>query len=200
MKRVFTYLLVVALLLCGFYAFRTFQMSQIRDSLDRQIASAAEVNATDLGFLKETLEQVRKQYPGADNYSSDPVFTKAPMASRLSAQNSQIIAEGENAIKETRDRTPFIFLTDIIMPGAQQSTDDHYRASLNAHVNSAEYLDFTTTKLKVDDLMSGVRFCRGEPTSLNYGYTDPEPDVNTKNSRAAIINAAAVAHLCPEKG
>jgi hypothetical protein len=175
-------------------------MEQIRQSLDRQIESAERANASDIGSLRDTLEQVRSQYPAADNYSADPVFTKAPMAGRIESRTKQIIADSETEIRETRDRTPFIFLTDIIMPGAQQSTDDHYRASIKAYVASPDYVEFNATKLRVDDLMSAVRFCRGEATKLSYGYTDPEPDANTKGQRSAVINAAAIRHLCPEKG
>lgn len=199
-KRLLTYILVVALLLCGFYFFRHYQMEQIRASLDRQIESAERANASDLGFLKNTLEQVRAKYSAVDAYSSDPVFAQEPMAGRIETRTAQIIGDSETEIRETRARTPFIFLTDIIMPGAQQSTDDHYRGSIKTYISSADYVDFNATKLRVDDLMSAVRFCQGEATALNYGYTDPEPDAATKTQRAGIINAAAVRHLCPEKG
>lgn len=175
-------------------------MVQIRESLDRQIESAEESNARDIVFLRNTLEQVHLQFPSADAYSADPVFAQEPMAGRIEDRNAQIITESETDIRETRDRTPFIFLTDIIMPGAQQSTDDHYRTSIRTYIASAEYTDFNATKLKVDDLMSAVRFCQGDATALNYGYTDPEPDALTKDQRATIINAAAVRHLCPAKG
>lgn len=199
-KRLLTYVIVVALLLCGFYFFRNYQMAQIRESLDRQIESAEGLNASDIGYLRNTLEQVRLKYPAVDNYSADPVFAQKPMAGRMESRTKQIIADSETEIRETRARTPFIFLTDFIMPGAQQSTDDHYRDSIKTYVSSADYIEFNATKLRVDDLMSAVRFCQGEPTALNYGYTDPEPDSATKAQRAGIINAAAVRHLCPEKG
>jgi hypothetical protein len=199
-KRALTYLLVVALLLCGFYLFRNYQMVQIRASLDKQIESAERANASDIGSLRNTLEQVRAKYPTSDAYSADPVFNQEPMAGRIESRTAQIIMDSETEIRETRARTPFIFLTDIIMPGAQQSTDDYYRASIKAYVTSAEYVEFNATKLRVDDLMSAVRFCQGETTALQYGYTDPEPDALTKDQRATVINAAAVRRLCPEKG
>lgn len=196
-KRLLSYAVVVVILLIGFYAVRTFQMAQHRSAVDQQIKSAAAMNATDLVSLKDTLDQIHKQYPQADQYSADPVFSQAPMAGRLANRDAMIIADGENEIKANRDRTPFMYLTDFIMPGAQQSTDDYFRNSLNTYVHSAEYIEFNSVKLKVDDLMSGVNFCRKEATQWTYGYMDPEPDEKAKAERTAVINEAAKRHLCP---
>lgn len=199
-KRLFTYLTVVALLLAFFYAFQYFQMSQIRASLDQQISDAKATDARDLDSLKSTLVQVRAQFPKADEYSGDPVFSQYPMAGRIEAQTNYLTAESEKAIRDTRAHTPFIFITDIIMPGAQQSTDDHYRDAVRGYITSNEYKEFSTTKLRVDDLVSAIRFCRSEPTDLNYGYTDPVPDSVTREARATVIDEAGKRYLCPEKG
>lgn len=199
-KRLFTYLIVVGLLLAFFYAVQYFQMSQIRASLDQQISDAKATDARDLDSLKSTLGVVRAQFPKADEFSGDPVFSQYPMAGRIEAQTSYLTTQSEKAIKETRDRTPFIFITDIIMPGAQQSTDDHYRDAVHGYISSSEYKEFSTTKLRVDDLVSAIRFCRSESTDLNYGYTDPIPDSVTREARVTVIDEAAKRHLCPEKG
>ena len=196
-KRVFLYLLAIILMLSAFYAYQFFQMSQIRASLDQQITDAERTNSLDHLSLKDTLGQIKKQYPNADKFSADPAFGKAPLAGRFELRTSQILDEGETGIKELRERTPFMFITDVIMPGAQKSTDDHYRESLRAHITSKDFVDFNRTKLRVDDLMSGVRFCRGEKTDLYYGYTDPVPDKATADARAKAIQGAAKRHLCP---
>lgn len=199
-KRVFGYLLVISLMLSAFYAYQNFQMAQIRNSLEQQISDAENANSLDHIALTDTLAKIRKQHPAADSFSKDSAFSKAPLSGRLEMRTSQIISEGEKDIQKTRERTPFIFITDVLMPGAQQSTDDHYRESIKAHVTSAEYLTFNKTKLQVDDLMSGIKYCRGEATELFYGYTDPEPDEATKQARAKAIQGAAKRHLCPQKG
>jgi len=199
-KRLLTYLLVVGILLSAFYGFQFFQMSQIRASLDKQIEAAKRSDASDLVDLKTTLEQLHQKYPQADAYSSDPVFTKPPMDNRIEKRNASIFADNEKAIKDSHESTPFLFLTNILMPGAQQSTDDYYRNSIRDYTASAGYKEFNATKLQVDDLMSAVHYCRGEATTLTYGYTDPIPDAATIQLRATVINDAAKRHLCPEKG
>jgi hypothetical protein len=196
-KRVIAYIIVIGLMFAAFYAFQYFKMSQIRDSLSQQIVGAENANSVAHNSLKETLAKVRKEYPAADKFSADPAFAKAPLAGRLGLRTNEIIRESETDIRETRENTPFIFLTDILMPGAQKSTDDHYREAIQAHVSSPEFVEFNKTKLQVDDLMAAVRFCRGEKTELFYGYTDPVPDEETKQARAAAINGAAKRHLCP---
>lgn len=196
-KRIITYVIVIVLLFSAFYAYQYLQMAQIRASLDQQVRDAEVSNQSDLGFLKGTLSQVREAYPNADNYSADPVFSQPPMAGRIEARTQSIIDQSEQSIKDTRDNTPFMFITDFLMPGAQQSTDDHYRETIRGHISNPEYVEFNAVKLQVDDLVAGVKHCRGEVTDLTYGYTDPVPDAMTKALRSNVINDAAKRHLCP---
>lgn len=198
-KRVWAYLLVVGLLFVGFYAFQYIQMERAKASIAAQIADAKKSDASDKKALTATLEEVRVKFPGADAFTSDDVFQKPPMAGRVEDRIEYIHDEGEKSIKEARDRAPMLFLTDIIMPGAQKSTDDNYRAQLLAHTNSTEFKEFNDLKLRVDDLMAGVNYCHGEITDLTYGYTDPVPSSDVKAARSTVIQDAARRHLCPEK-
>lgn len=198
-KRFLITIGVILVLIVGFYIVQYAQVESIKKSLDSQITDAQNSSARDSISLQKTLADVRANYPDADGFSADSVFTSPQMVNRLNDRTESILQGGEDGIKDMHAHTPLLFITDIIIPGLQSSTDDYYRNALKTHVSSQEFKDFNNLKLKVDDLMAGVNYCRDIPTNLNYGYTDPIPSADVKAARVALIQEAARRHLCPEK-